>query len=215
MNARLQLRAAHSAAAPNPMDNIHLFELLNAGPGLGGLQLALSVLLAKWLIVIVPVGMGAAWRRAEPGARRDLLEMLIAVLVALALAQLVAHVWPQPRPFVLHLGTQYLDHAADPGLPSDHVTMFWSLALSAFATRRFAVWGFPLLAIGLVVGWSRVFLGVHFPYDVVAALPVALVGALAARALRGPVGPFVDKLLHYHDRLEQSWRAWRATKPKA
>lgn len=195
------------------MDNVHLFELLNAGPGLGPFQLGLALLLAKWLIVVVPMGLVVAWRRADPMARRDLLELLLAVLIALAAAQLVAHVWPQPRPSALHLGTQYLDHAADPGLPSDHVTVFWSLALSSFATRRFAVCGFPLLALGLLVGWSRVFLGVHFPYDVAAALPVALVGALAARALRGPAGPFVDKLLHYHDRLGQSWRTWRATKP--
>jgi undecaprenyl-diphosphatase len=107
----------------------------------------------------------------------------------------------------MHLGTQLLEHANDPGLPSDHVTVFWSLAWSALATRRVAVWGFPLFAVGLAVGWSRVFLGVHFPYDILAALPVALVGALTARALRAATMPLVGRILYSYGRFDQAVRA--------
>lgn len=185
------------------MDNIHLFELLNAGPGLAPAKLALAVLLAKWLIVAVPVSLGWAWVRSSLAARAELLEILLAALLAVALAQLVAWEWPRPRPFALHLGTQYLVHANDPGLPSDHVTVFWSLALSALLTRRFAAWGFPLFAIGLAVGWSRVYLGVHFPFDILAALPVALAGALGAHALRRRAAPLFGRLLDYDAR----WRS--------
>lgn len=185
------------------MNNIHLFYLLNAGPSLEPAKLLLAVLLAKWLIMAVPVVMVSAWIGGSLAARTELLETLTAVTLALVAAQVVAWMWPQPRPFVLHLGTQYLPHADDPGLPSDHVTVFWSLAASALFTRRFATWGFPLLAIGLAVGWSRVYLGVHFPFDVLAALPVALVGALGARGLRRRMVPIYRRLLDYDDR----WRA--------
>lgn len=165
------------------------------------LDFALAV--ASGLIWLVPVAMTVAWMRGDSAARRQLLEMLLTVGVALGIAQVIAHVWPHPRPFMLNLGTQYLAHSADPGLPSDHVTVLWSLALAAFWTRRFAIWGLPLLTAGLVVGWARVFLGIHFPFDVLAAFPVALVAALIGRALRAPMMPIVAMILTLYHRFEK------------
>lgn len=190
------------------MNNLHLFELINAPPGLGPGRLWLAVVLARWLIIVVPIGMALAWVRGDSAARRELLEMLLATVAALAAAQVISHVWPQPRPFALHLGTQYIAHSADPGLPSDHVTVLWSLALAALSTRRFAVWGFPLLATGLAVGWSRVYLGVHFPFDILAALPVAALGALVARTLRHHAYPAMDRMLRLYDRWADAARSW-------
>ena len=182
------------------MDNLHLFALINAAPGLGPMRLVLATALAQWLIWLVPIAMTFAWVRGDIVARAELLHMLLAALIALGVAQIVVHVWPQPRPFALHLGTQYLQHSTDPGLPSDHVTVFWSLAFGALASRRYAVWGFPLLAIGLLVGWARVYLGVHFPFDIAAALPVALAGVAMAYGLRGPLSPVAARVIELYDR---------------
>jgi undecaprenyl-diphosphatase len=196
-------------AAPS-MTNLHLFQLMNAPPGIGPLRLAIALLLARWAIALVPVVLVAAWVRGNHAARHELLQILLAVGLALAFGQIVTHFWPQPRPFTLHLGTQYLDHVADAGLPSDHVLVFWSLALAALRTRRFAHWSFPLLGLGLLVGWSRVYLGVHFPLDVLAALPLAWAGTVAASALRAPLAPIFARVLYLYDRLAGRWRRARA-----
>ena len=189
------------------MDNLHLFELINAAPNPELWQLGLALALGEWLIYLLPLGISLAWVKGDSLARRELVEMLFAALIALALAQSVVHGWPQSRPFVQHLGTQLLAHANDPGLPSHHAVVFWSLACSALMTRRFAVWGFPLLAGGLAVGWSRVFLGVNFPYDVLAALPLALIGALCARMLRTATMSAVGRILDCYDRLIRAVRS--------
>lgn len=183
------------------MDNRYLFTLINAGPGLDALHLGAATALARWSVYLLPILMAFAWGRGDDGARRELMHMVVAAVVALGIAQVVSHLWPQPRPFALHLGNQYLEHSDDPGLPSDHVTFIWSVALAALALKRYAVWGFPLLACGPAVGWSRVYLGIHFPFDVVAALPVAALGAAAAWLLRGPVAPMVAAILRLHERL--------------
>lgn len=189
------------------MDNLHLFELINAPPGLGPVRLMVAKALAQWLVYVVPLALAAAWLRGDHATRRQLLQMLLAIAITMAIAQVVGLARPQPRPFTLHLGAQYLQHAGDPRLPSDHVTLLWSLALSALTTHRFAVWGFPLLAAGLVVGWSRVYLGVHFPYDVFAAFPVSLAGAVAAFVLREPAEPAIGLILSLYDRVGQRVRA--------
>lgn len=185
------------------MDNLHLFALINAGPGFDSMRLGIAIAFAQWFIYLVPLAMVIAWIRGDYTARCDLLQLLLAVLIALAGAQVVMHLWPQSRPFALHLGNQYLAHANDPGFPSDHVTVIWSLALAALGTRRYAVWCFPLLAFGLVVGWSRVYLGVHFPYDVLAAFPIAALGALAAWLLREVMAPVFAAIVHTYDRLQK------------
>lgn len=183
------------------MNNLHLFELINAPPGLSPLRLVLATSVAHWGIGLIPLALAFAWLHVDHAARRELVQMLMAVLLALGLAQIVTYIWPQPRPLALHLGVQYLELGNDPGLPSEHVTVFWTLALSALSTRRFAVWAFPLLAAGLLVGWSRVFLGVHFPFDILAAFPVSVTGAVAARGLRRPSMKAVARLLALYDRL--------------
>lgn len=189
------------------MSNLHLFELINAAAGLDGWWLLAMRALAEAVIYLVPLAMAWAWVRGNHTARRELLQMLLAAALALGLALLVAQVWPQARPFTLHVGNQYLAHANDPGLPSDHVTVFWSLGFAAFMTRRFELFAMPLLAVGLVVGWSRVYLGVHFPFDVLGALPVAVLGAAIAGGLRRPCRPAVARLLYLYHRLERWLRA--------
>lgn len=171
------------------------------------MQLFLAAALAKWAIYLVPMTMAIVWVRADRTARRRLLQMLMAAFLALAFAQIVTLVWPQPRPFTLHLGTQYLEHGNDPGLPSDHVTVFWSLALAALGAGRFAVWTFPMLAAGLAVGWSRIYLGVHFPFDILAAFPVALAGTVAEHALRRAARPVLGAVIDCYDRILRSTHA--------
>ncbi|HEV7949622.1 MAG TPA: undecaprenyl-diphosphatase [Glaciihabitans sp.] len=196
-----------TAAQHAVMSDVHLFQLLNAGPGLPDWQLWVATAIAQWLICVAPLGLLASWLRADRPGREQLVEMVLAVCFALLVAQLVTHWWPHPRPFMVHLGTQYLQHDSDPGMPSDHVTVLWSLAISALWTRRYGVWGFPLLAAGLVVGWSRVMLGVHFPYDILAALPVAVIGALGARVMRRSLPQAVGPLLEVCETWERGWRA--------
>jgi len=196
------------------MDNFHLFELINAPAGLHPTRLMLALLVARWLIWLLPPAVALVWLCSERDTRRELLHLLVAALCAVVIAELVRHEWPHPRPSALRLGHHYLAHAGDSGLPSDQVTVVWALALAALWTHRLSVLCFPLLAAGLVLGLGRVYVGVNFPYDVLAALPVSLGGALSAWGLRPVLAPIVTRAIESYDRCAHHLRArFRAVPP--
>jgi undecaprenyl-diphosphatase len=186
--------------------NLELFQRINASPTTPHWLVAVAIAIAQWVIWLVPAWLTLSWFRSDAGGRRDLLEVLAVILLALGLGQVIVTVWPQPRPFMVHLGSQFLAHVPDPGFPSDHVTVIWSAGCAALATRRFARVALLWFALGLLVGWSRVFLGVHFPLDVAGALPVATLAALSVRALRCPMHPIYTGLVQLWARISGAWQ---------
>ncbi len=170
--------------------NHHLFELINAGPDASPWALVLAAVLAVHVVdAILPCVLVAALALDDDG-RHDLLQLVVSVLIATALARIIHDGWPTPRPAVLDMGFQHLVHSASPGLPSNHTTLMASIAFATFGTRRLAPLGFPLLTLTLLVGLSRVYLGIHFPLDILAALPVGAAGAWLAWRTR----PWIDRV---------------------
>jgi len=160
--------------------NLFLFSLLNAGAGLHGWRLELGVFAAKWLILLVPIGLTGLWMSGQAGQREAAVRALAATGCALALNAAIGLLWYHARPFAGGVGHNFLQHAPDSSFPSDHGTIMFTVALvlagtGSPAARRF---GRALLPLALVVAWSRVFLGVHWPLDMVGALGMAVMVTL-------------------------------------
>ncbi|WP_395361795.1 phosphatase PAP2 family protein [Streptomyces sp. YH02] len=96
----------------------------------------------------------------------------------------------RPRPFKDHQGLEVLVAGkTDFSFVSDHATLAMALAVGVFVAHR----GFGLVAIGLALaeGFARVYMGVHYPTDVIGGFAlgtaVALLLAPLALALLTPV----------------------------
>jgi membrane-associated phospholipid phosphatase len=126
------------------------------------------------------------WSVSRHFGRQLLFVLLVALIGYLGLRELLA----RPRPYILHpdLVTPLFEEDGF-GLPSGHVVLslvIWGFV--AYHVRRWWVW--LLLAIYvLLIGWSRMYAGVHYPQDVVAGLVVG--GLLLWFSLRF-VGPAAE-----------------------
>lgn len=118
------------------------------------------------------------------------MQMTLTLLFGALIAAVIKQIAQTPRPFFAHPDTvNALFHPDGYGLPSGHVVnamTFWLPGVVWLKDRRWW-WAYGIFA--LVMGWSRMYGGVHYPQDVVAALVIGL--ALIALYLRWPPGPNV------------------------
>jgi len=120
-----------------------------------------------------------AWAALRGGAtaRRGVLLCLAALALAWCTAHAMRWALPMPRPAQLGMGIQWEAHGLRPGFPSMHAACAFAVAMHASLHARrptaLAAW-----VAALLVAWSRLCLGVHFPSDVLAGL---LVGTASAQ----------------------------------
>lgn len=167
--------------------NDQLFLLINAGPNPPPVVLALARVIAVWAVPLAIALFVVLWIRIRPEQREILITATVVMVLGMIANFVIGQIWFHPRPFMVGLGRQYLPHAPDSSFPSDHATFLWSLGFALLALGAFYGVAAVLLALGLGVAWARIYLGVHFPLDMLGALIVALVVTCAARLIDGPV----------------------------
>ena len=130
---------------------------------------------------------------------RGVLPVAVAAVAAGAawvLANVAKIIADRPRPYLVMAGAILRQHPAHgTSFPSSHtaVALAVAIALVPFLARPLAAVG---IAYAVLAGWSRVYLGVHYPLDVLAGagLGMAVGGAvlLALRALLRRAGRAVN-----------------------
>ncbi|HEX7932063.1 MAG TPA: phosphatase PAP2 family protein [Paraburkholderia sp.] len=167
--------------------NRTLFLTINATPSTPPWQIDAARLIADYLIYLVPVALAAMWLAGGERQRAVAVRVCCVAMLALGINQLIGLAWTHPRPFMIGLGHTFVEHAPDSSFPSDHGTVFESAALTLLlgGVRRYGV---PLLIAGLAVAWARIFVGVHFPLDMVGAAAVACVTYALIAPLWGRAG---------------------------
>lgn len=164
--------------------NQNLFLLINASQSAPTIVVAVARVIATWSVPLTVVLTAALWIWGRPSRRGDILVGGAAVLLGLTLNFIISLTWFHPRPFMLGLGHQLLSHAAETSFPSDHVTLILSFGFGLLLTRQMRRVARGIVTLGVLTAWARVYLGVHFPIDMLGSLVVAFVGALGAIATR-------------------------------
>lgn len=148
-------RLIHPATAPSST-MLHLARVLADGP----------LLTTAGMLGLMMVRPG--WRM-----RGTALKAAAVAVAALVLNAGITLVWDRARPFVAGAGHAWMRHAATGSFPSDHLTIQWVVAGILMLEQRSRRWGVLIALMGLPMAWARIYLGVHYPGDMLGAMAIA------------------------------------------
>ncbi len=136
--------------------------------------------------VFIGAGLLAAWRLAAAGRKRAMVLLAASSLGGEALVQILKLLFQRPRPeafFGYPVPSNY-------SFPSGHATMaccLYGVLAAILAARlrshfaRASLWSLAA-ALAASIGFSRVYLGVHYPSDVLGGYAAAAIWIAAVRA---------------------------------
>ena len=134
---------------------------------------ALYIFGAKYLFLISVILFGFLFlviKRAEK--RRFLILTAISFILAYLIAKLSGLLFYDPRAFVVGGFMPLISHAADNGFPSDHALLTGPIAAVGYVFER--RWGLALWLLAILVGLSRVVVGVHHLIDILGSFVIAI-----------------------------------------
>lgn len=154
-----------------------LFETINGLAGKGGAADWAMVVVAKYSPIVVAIVLVLLWIRWRRDAQRTSGLAATAALIALGLGQLIGKTFPRLRPSEVVPAHLLLPKSLDTSFPSDHATLVFAVAAVVFAWNRRL--GSAMIAFAVLTAFARVWVGAHYPGDVIGgAVLGSVVGVL-------------------------------------
>ncbi len=97
-----------------------------------------------------------------------------AAIIGVLINKIIGLFYFHPRPFMNHLGTTLLSHKADSSFPSNHTTFTLSIAFMLLTFKSTRVIGVITTFFALWCGFARVYIGVHYPFDIFGSIIVSV-----------------------------------------
>ncbi|PAF31475.1 hypothetical protein CHI14_13250 [Paenibacillus sp. 7516] len=152
---------------------------------------------AVWIMIALLV---IVWFLGNPAKQRIVFYACVASIVALVLAKWgISPAVGHPRPFVEGNVHQLVPHVPDPSFPSKHASFVFALAAASFFIgRRFGWW---MLLLAVLTGVSRVYVGVHYPGDILGGFILGSLISVILITTRNYTKSIPDFFIHIHRRV--------------
>ncbi len=179
--------------------NYSLFSNVNKFAGYNPIFDITAELTAEYLPFLFILLMMYYWFfKKDDTSRINLLSIGWSTLLALFINFLITIFYFHPRPFMLHMGKLLISHGTETSFPSDHATFMFSIAFAFIIHDEFRKTGIILTILTLIGGTTRVFVGVHFPFDIAGSFGVGLISTMIIFILRDVFAPMNKRLVEFY-----------------
>lgn len=96
---------------------------------------------------------------------KEIVSVFLTAVFARAITEILKYTFAHPRPFVELANFPSLIPETGYSFPSGHATFFMALGVAIYLVHRRA--GFVFIFCAFIIGVARIFVGVHYPIDVV------------------------------------------------
>jgi undecaprenyl-diphosphatase len=177
--------------------NYQLFEYINQNAGHHPFLDGLMVFVTNYSLIIFALVLLLIWFFGKENYKYTVVFAVVTGALGLFINFILGHIFYEPRPFVTHHVHLLIQHAKDSSFPSDHATGAFSLALAVLLRHRKI--GVGMLLFAILTGISRVYLGHHYPFDVLGSIIVSLVSSLLVYKFSSvfePIGRIIINLYY-------------------
>ncbi|HGH7183076.1 undecaprenyl-diphosphatase [Bacillus cereus] len=181
--------------------NIDIFRAINdLGKQYAFLNSAM-VFLAEYMVYILGLIIIAYWFTGFRKSRMLIIQAMVAFVIAEVIGKIAGNFHLNYQPFaVLPHVNKLVDHTVDNSFPSDHTILFFSICFSFWLVRKKTGWLWILLAFCVAI--SRIWVGVHYPFDVAVGALIGCISAVISYWLV-PKLSFIRQLLTQYERVEK------------
>ncbi|MBJ8106024.1 MULTISPECIES: undecaprenyl-diphosphatase [Bacillus cereus group] len=159
------------------------------------------VFLAEYMVYFLGLIIIAYWFTQSRKNKMMIIQAMVAFITAEIIGKLAGKLHLNYQPFtVLPNVNKLVDHAVDNSFPSDHTILFFSICFSFWLVRKKARWLWLVLAFCVAI--SRIWVGVHYPFDVLTGALIGIISALFSYWLT-PKITFIKQLLNLYEKIEQ------------
>jgi len=163
--------------------NQSAFLAINHLSGRNGVLDFLGVFFAEWLPYALVIGF-LILIASEHGWRKKIFwfaEGALAVILSRGLvAEIIGVLYHEERPFSFYQLTPLITETGW-SFPSGHAAWFFAMAMTVwYLNKKWGGWFFLLAAVNAI---ARIYVGVHWPLDVVAGAVIGVVCAIVVHAI--------------------------------
>lgn len=120
--------------------------------------------------------------KGKTADKKAFLTLLLAIPISILLIKVIHLFFVENRPFVAFHFLPIVGENADASFPSRHTTIS---AVIAFSYTYFkSKWALPFIFIATWIGLSRVYVGVHYPLDIIGGFVTAATAILIALRIK-------------------------------
>ncbi|MFJ7752480.1 undecaprenyl-diphosphatase [Peribacillus muralis] len=181
--------------------NYELFQAVHRHAGHHLFMDGFMVFITEKALIIYAIALLLMWFLGSRIYKKTVLLAALTGFLGLLLNLIISKIYFEPRPFVTHLVDVLIYHTADASFPSDHTTGAFSLAFAVLFRHRKIGLGMLLLAV--LTGISRIYVGHHYPIDVMGSIVVGMLVSVFIYKTSSFLEQILQSIINIYYRIAQ------------